>query len=88
MREHDGGPAFPVKSTSPDRRLRALGYEDAVLPVTYEGMSLRDYFACAALQVIGVTSRIQKSDAGVEACAVLSYRLADAMLVEREKGGA
>ena len=91
--KYDGGAAFPV---SPDsgfmdgaagwRSLPALG-----------GMSLRDYFAAAALQVIRHRLTIN-ADAHDGGCTVdqigdalcagfvkTAYQIADAMLAEREK---
>lgn len=61
--EDDGGSAFPGRD--------ALGYRQA-------GMTLRDYFAAAAL-----TSIVGVYDA--EDTAYHAYAMADAMLVERAK---
>ncbi len=69
---NDGGAAFPV-SYGPDG---TPGYAD--------GMSLRDYFATAALQgmiaadIADVTLDVSASDA---------YRYADAMLAARQREG-
>ena len=47
------------------------------------GMSLRDYFAAAALQgILACQENMGRDDAG---WAVIAYSLADAMLKEREK---
>ena len=76
---NDGGPAFP--------RLYARSDEDG-----RSGMTLRDYFAAAALQgllsdneTIAATYRTAKQ-AGVglsKAMAAYSYEYADAMMAER-----
>ncbi|SRR5260221_1096826 len=65
----DGGPAFPSHGTMGE--------------VAQQGMSLRDYFAAAALQgILGIYDQPnQLSEQFAERC----YRLADAMLAEREK---
>jgi hypothetical protein len=47
------------------------------------GMSLRDYFAAKALQ--GVLAADTEELLSVGAIASVSYRIADAMLKEREK---
>jgi hypothetical protein len=46
-------------------------------------MSLRDYFAAAALQ--GILSTFTKKEASASLVAVASYRFADAMLAARER---
>lgn len=73
----DGGSAFPqIETIRDDPRLfgdlRSVG-----------GMSLRDYFAAAALTGICI-----KDSWLPEATAEAAYRRADAMLAEREKGKA
>lgn len=58
-----------------------------------EGMSLRDYFAAKALPALVAASEKRndsngQTDAGLAArVAKYAYIVADAMLVEREKGG-
>jgi hypothetical protein len=47
------------------------------------GMTLRDYFAAKALQ--GVLAADTEELLSVDAIASVSYRIADAMLKEREK---
>jgi len=84
----DGGPAFPVTPTDRSGQCGATEF----------GMSLRDYFAAAALQgLIAADSEEMccKSidDAGIERERVAyaeqfaksAYRYADAMLRERER---
>ena len=74
----DGGPAFPVNSND---------VWNGVSPSP--GMTLRDYFAAAAMQ--GWLSTFAGSrhpvviEGGKESCAKLSYAMADAMLSERAK---
>jgi hypothetical protein len=78
MASKDGGPAYP----------RTLLYEDqegAMNAVSYSfmaGMSLRDYFAAAALNQRKMlsTGAYYAADAAREA-----YEIADAMLRERER---
>jgi hypothetical protein len=69
---NDGGPAF-ARDTHMDKEIG--------LYVRQEGMSLRDYFAAAALQ--GILARGQtlssKKDEGIEA-----FQYSDAMLKARE----
>ncbi len=72
----DGGPAFPSHGTMGE--------------VAQSGMSLRDYFAAAALPAI---LKLDLPDDKVlkpgytfeQVGAEISYRFADAMLTEREK---
>lgn len=81
MKEKDGGPAFP-----------ATVY---VEPSPYKpGMSLRDYFAGQALQLMGQARGVAIFQTGEdntvefvspENIARQVYILADAMLLEREK---
>ena len=71
VKDKTGGPAFPYMHEMEDYRQAAFG------------MSLRDYFAAAAL--IGSVSRsLPINEADVHAA--WAYQLADAMLTEREKG--
>lgn len=64
-----GGPAFPVYS--PD-----CG--------TNSGMTMRDYFAAKAMQVVLHGYRQSTDNAVGEIVAGLSYRVADAMLEARK----
>lgn len=64
-RTDTGGPAFPV----PDINARAVA----------EGMTLRDYFATAAMQSL-ITGR---SSSLIASNITLAYRIADAMLHAR-----
>lgn len=62
----NGGPAFPTPQTP------------STVDGLYDGMSLRDYFAAAALQ--GICARGFQTEAFA---AVQAYRVADAMIAER-----
>lgn len=70
MSEKDGGPAFPVEFAQlPDKELAT-------------GLSMRDYFAAAALQ--GLTA-CQHTSGTSNDFSEKAYEYADAMLKEREK---
>ncbi len=71
MSKPDGGPAFPREDYQGDN---APGQS---------GMSLRDYFAAAAMS--GLLSWTPEGDSKIQDCAWDAYRYADAMLAEREK---
>jgi len=71
----DGGPAFPciIDALNPDIPIHYTGF----------GMSLRDYFAAKAMQ--GMTHEYDMKVEGYEnVIAVMSYRIADAMIEARE----
>jgi hypothetical protein len=69
---NDGGPAFPIQ---PFRQ------PNGDFDWGRDGMSLRDYFAAAALQ--GVLANPARFDGWTES-AERAYRFADAMLAKRE----
>ena len=71
--KNDGGPAFPK------------GFPDA--GTTSKGMSLRDWFAGMALQGL-LSSQQPDWTASDEGSTFRAYKLADAMLAEREKSDA
>lgn len=74
----DGGPAFPAPKSA------TYKMPDGDHPVVYDmqhGLSLRDYFAAAALQGL---CHILHPTTGEEA-ARRAYNIADAMLKERER---
>lgn len=77
MSKPDGGAAFPESYVGADMPHEGIG----------NGMTLRDYFAAAALQ--GMASQWYLSAKGIEIdCDDVSgdaYRLADAMLKAREQ---
>jgi hypothetical protein len=64
---HDGGTAFPIPGLQHDE--------------SFNGMSLRDYFAAAALQ--GLLASPQQGVTTTDMYARDAYRLADAMLCQR-----
>lgn len=76
MPHDDSGPAFPL----------AIPPENHAV---YPGMSLRDYFAAAGLGAMGpVFAEAAKNQTfGADSFAAWAYKIADAMLAEREKGG-
>jgi hypothetical protein len=65
---NDGGPAFPTLDNTEHWR--------------HLGLSLRDYFAAAALQ--GLMAQVKPEDHWAEYRAKWSYEVADAMLKARE----
>jgi hypothetical protein len=72
----DGGPAFP---TTRYEQVDTGGVRnDVPVPVEYPGMSLRDYFAAAALPSVTRGGRRYEDIAGD------AYMIADAMLAARE----
>ena len=79
MMKPDGGPAFPVMHT-------VCGPSGDVRSVMTGGMTLRDYFAAAALQgclAQAAGSNVEKLEPGD--IGIVAYLMADAMLAEREK---
>ena len=80
MNKNDGGPAFPVAAYTLDTSSKPM-------LMVKDGMTLRDYFAAKAMQGICAS----KDEAGVllqhghEWIAQEAYRIAVAMLKEREK---
>lgn len=71
----DGGPAYP--STRLEEKV-AVNSARVTAKVKYPGMSLRDWFA-------GMALRSCNHQGSVEWLASEAYRMADAMLAEREK---
>jgi hypothetical protein len=78
----DGGPAFPHESYD----------ADAGMDTVKTGMSLRDWFAGQALDAVigicGIRPEHGPSRIISEEIAGHAYSIADAMLSERQKGGA
>lgn len=74
----NGGPAFPAP------QLSDIG---ACTPAEAAGMSLRDYFAAAAMPMVGY--RMDKLNANwtPSQIAAIAYEVADAMLEQRANGG-
>jgi hypothetical protein len=75
----DGGPAFPIPWGCDTRGMH--------LPAEPRGMSLRDYFAAAALTGILAYGRPVKVNGRDLATDEAAYAIADGMLLRREKGG-
>lgn len=75
MASRDGGPAFARSAFAPD----GVRYEDCGISEEQEGMTLRDYFAAAALT--GLLAR--KVTAPADSLADQAYELADAMIARR-----
>lgn len=78
----DGGQAFPMT-------YEAKGGPDAGAQWIFHGMTLRDYFAAAALQGMASYRLVNGQGREVPPAAIASqaYVIADAMLAERAKGG-
>lgn len=86
----DGGPAFPVTTPTMDSRGIPFNYIE-------HGMSLRDYFAAAAMKgIIASFANIENQKMVVEEAniqnihpkarvSIAAYEYADAMLAERDK---
>lgn len=94
MTQNDGGAAFPVRERKASKRDTSNGGE--VVTVHYppqSGMSLRDYFAAAALQgIIAATDRQDanenKKHSDLKTAKIIAgwaYLTADAMLTARER---
>jgi hypothetical protein len=89
--EYHGGPAFP-RPASEDHRQGSQRDGDVHVP-DQNGMTLRDYFAAAAMQglvasggvVPTIEARAQFGREGVQlgSLAMQAYRMADAMLKTR-----
>lgn len=77
MSKHDGGPAFPCNDFSdPD------WYKKPMIP-QFQGMSLRDYFAAAALS--GLLSNKEGYDRGYAFASEEAYHYADEILIARKQ---
>ena len=81
---NDGGPAFPISPTSVTMEPNPNGVG---MLATHHGMksgvTIRDYFAAAALQ--GLMASIQPNQIwSCEDVAVTCHRMADAMIKARE----
>lgn len=79
MATNDGGPAFP-------RNIETRSHSDGprrimVVDVGNDGLSLRDYFAAAALTGMLVNGTYEP----IQHAAEDAYKTADAMLAERAK---
>ena len=76
----DGGPAFPVTQSQscPSCHIGMIQHDT--------GMTLRDWFAGNAMKGIVISERIDGGNLLGSKIAKTAYRLADAMIAEREKG--
>ena len=72
MTKSDGGPAFP-----------RAGQVDQYLYIDQRGMSLRDYFAAAALPALIADAKLEPY--GSHRIAESAYKTADAMLAARDR---
>lgn len=82
MAVDDGGPAFPVLEKV--QEYRDDRYRDVYMPMG--GMTLRDYFAAAAVQGFVMAHTIAHGpDWTPDGIAATSYAVADAMLEARKK---
>jgi hypothetical protein len=82
MVDDDGGPAFPGQEQI--TVMRESGYTDEWVPVG--GMTLRDYFAAAALQgVLAGLGPVDLPEGSEDRVARVCFIAADAMLHERQK---
>ena len=73
----DGGPAFPALSWQQE-------YDENLNPLPYPGMSLRDYWAGQVVngELAGLPA---DSRISAEAVARWGFKVADAMLAERDR---
>lgn len=71
----DGGNAFPIQASE------ASGAEYA-----HVGMTLRDYFAAAAIDTLYSRVTRGNEERQMEACARVCYQIADAMIKARSEG--
>ena len=76
MNNKDGGPAFPGAESV---HVEAGGHKWQETEF-HVGLSLRDHFAVAAMGAL-----IERGSSSSDVYARESYRIADAMLAEREK---
>ena len=81
MNKDTGGPAFPLHAHEWHKKVSDAGYLNHDFTM---GMTLRDYFAATALQVMYEVWE-KHEDWGYEEVAERSYVMADAMLKAREK---
>ena len=89
-KKEDGGPAFPSDGTYLEIDKDDLTEKYSGVHFEHPGMVLRDYFAGQALTgIMANIHNIDKKDytgmAGAQVVSAMSYKIADAMLAEREK---
>ncbi len=85
----DGGPAFPRPAS--EYEPNEMRTDGRIAAVPYNGMSLRDYFASAALRgelaaQVPADPQSMPSDEYVKLMAGRAYTFADAMLAARNGG--
>ncbi len=88
MSKNTGGPAFPAGIVRKSRPIHDPGAGFVVTDIAeprHEGMTIRDYFAAKAMQAL-ISSPNTDHSVEFSAVADVAYRVADAMLAEREKG--
>ena len=88
MSKNTGGPAIPAGIVRQSRPIHDPGAGFVVTDIAeprHEGMSLRDYFAAKAMQAL-IASPNTDHSVVFSSVADVAYRVADAMLAEREKG--
>ncbi len=78
---NNGGPAFPV-STRPMDTEEGYGHQDGATTWQYGGITVRDYFAAKILPALYADARVGRDWQNY--VAQEAYRMADAMLKERE----
>lgn len=85
--KNDGGPAFPVECTWTDEGI--MGKQTGPSSGMYTGLTLRDYFAAAALQGLIAypddMTGIANDEDWMPTLSTRAYKYADAMLEAREK---
>jgi hypothetical protein len=79
MSEKGGGPAFPSNNERTEN--------GAIWAEINDGMSLRDYFAAAALSHVPKLLEVNNKNLTATMIAEWSYEMSDAMLRERERSG-
>lgn len=84
MSKNDGGPAFPVEVTQYADGSYA-GAQTAPRAEWCTGVSIRDYFAAAALTGLANIGNVDLAPHTPPILARDAYTLADAMLAERSK---
>lgn len=91
MSDHNP-PAFPVPERPASRQALACGEKQRTAPASANGMTLRDYFAAKAMQVVAQDDSWRDNQyvpqdglSCMENNARLAYQIADAMLAERAK---
>jgi len=83
MSKNDGGAAFPRNAVPPAAEQSQGFYRITPFIPAQDGMTLRDYFAAAALQAMLQAPDTKGWD--FQTVSVEAYEAADAMLAERAK---